>query len=274
MPVSLRFCLWAVLLAPRIALCDDVVPPPAEKSPKLEFLLKESREHLFHPISNEQVQYSLQEAPLFRWQNPISGADGAIFVWTQAGRPVLLSKCHVNDKTHGHITSMVSIATERFVMKRGGTTLWTPDEPGRSPKPVSEAAPPADSATARLVQMRAIARRYRFLSVWGQEESSEWELRLLPTPMMRFSSDEAGVLDGAIFGFAQGTNPEAVVVVEAVTANGKTEWQSAPCRLSGYAIRGWFDKEQVLDVPRIQTTRNNETYRHVYRKLAPYPFAE
>lgn len=50
------------------------------------------------------------------------------------------------------------------------------------------------------------------------------------------------------------------------------EWKSAPARLSAYAIRGQLGGRKVLDVPRIQVTRDNETYRHQSQRLTPYPF--
>ena len=270
-PLTLLVSLIATSTA---GYADDAPAPEPERSEKLEFLTNQSKAATFHPVDRSDAPYLFQEAPLFRWQNPISGADGAIFVWTSGGRPMVLCKTHVNDKTRGYIHSTVSIARERFVLKRDGATQWTTPEPGVSFQTVSDAAAPANTENARLVQMRGIARRYRMLSVWGQEESGEWDLRLLPTPMMRYASPEAGVIDGALFGYAQGTNPEALVLVEAIRTEQGTEWQSAPARLSGYAIRGWFDGKQVLDTQRIQVTRDNETFRHVYQRLSPYPFKE
>jgi len=271
LPWSLAL-LAGLLAAAETGHAGEEPDRPAERSEKLEFLTGKWKAAEFHPVDKPDAPYQFQEAPLFRWQNPISGADGAIFVWTSGGQPMLLCKTHVNDKTHGYIYSTVSIAREPFVLKRDGRAEWTTPEGGITPKTVPDAAAPAATENARLVQMRAIARRYQFLSEWGQEKSGEWDLRLLPTPMMRYSSPDAGVIDGAIFGYAQGTNPEALVVVEAVTSKGKTEWQSAPARLSGYAIRGSFDGEPVLETVKIQVTRDNETFRHVYQRLSPYPF--
>jgi hypothetical protein len=213
-----------------------------------------------------------EPVPIMQWQNPISGAEGAVFAWTSAGRPVVLCKCHVNDLKQHYVESSVSLARQPFVMKMKGQPIWSPKDAGVAMKPLTDVAPPADRDAARLVQMRAIARRFRMQSVWGEENSSQWELRLLSTPLVRYRSEPAGVIDGAIFGYAQGTNPEAVLVVEALQTSAGTEWQAAPSRLTGYAVKAWRDDELVLDVPAVRQTIRDGTYHHVYERPSPYPF--
>jgi len=267
---------WIVVALLSAALGSPAVaedsPEDAARAAKLEFLTQKWKAVKVHPAGKPEAAYRFQEAPLFRWQNPISGADGAIFVWTSGGRPVLLCKTHVNDKTRGYIASSVSIAREPIEAEREGATFWKALEAGVVPETVAEVAAPAATENARLVQMRAIARRYQMESDWGEENQSQWELRLLPTPLMRYTSPDHDVVDGAIFGYAQGTNPEAIVVIEAVRSEGKVAWQAAPARLSAYAIRGRIDGRKVLDVPQIKVTRDGETYRHQYVRLMPYPF--
>lgn len=273
-PLLFRASLLLISLvsAAAIGRADDVPAPAPERSERLDYLTEKAKAMRVHPVDKPDALYRLQESPLFRWQNPISGADGAIFVWTGGGRPTLLCKTHVNDKNQMYVRSFTSLSREPFVLTGDTPARWNSPQAGTTPAKVSDVAPPAGTENARLVQMRGIARRYQIQSVWGEQQSGEWELRLLPTPMMRYASADAGVIDGAVFGFAQGTNPEAVVVIEAVRGKEGDEWQSAPARLSGYAIRGSFDGEKILDTPRINVTRDNETYRYAAERLSPYPF--
>ena len=78
--------------------------------------------------------------------------------------------------------------------------------------------------------MRRAVRAFHFVDNWGETGTtakSEWELRLMPTPLLRYSSATNKIIDGALFAFAQGTNPEALVLVEAVeTVNGRA-WRAA-----------------------------------------------
>lgn len=247
-------------------------PAPAESSPKLEYFVGRFRDVTVQPANPQTAAYRFQSSPLMQWQNPISGADRAVFVWTSAGRPVALCKAHVNDVKQHYVESSVSLALEPFVMKQGDRTVWSSPEPGLTMRRVTDAGPPADREAGRLVQMRALARRYRLISVWGEEKSGEWELRLLPTPLYRYQSEPAGVIDGALFGFAQGTNPETIVVVEALQTPDGPVWQTAATRMTGYAVRGWFDDDLVLDVPAAQRPNVTGTYRYVYEKPMPYPF--
>jgi hypothetical protein len=244
---------------------DDALP-----AQKLDYL--RDRLRLFRVgLDGAPSPFHLQDAPIFRWQNNISGADGAVFVWTHLGRPVLLAKTHINEGKSIYVESMAPLTGDKLVMAANGKTVWAPSEPAVIRATLKDVAAPAEGNSGRLVQMRAIARQYRFSSLWGEENPSDWELRLLPTPLYRYSSDEAKVIDGAIFGYAQGTNPETVVVVEAVSTEEGPVWQAVPSRLTGYAVRAWHNDTQVLDVPKATNTPVNASFRHHWERLSPYP---
>ena len=243
--------------------------PKPEADPHFEYLLKRL-EALTVRLDDREA--ALQRKPLFRWQNPVSGADGAVFVWTLQDRPVALAKTHLNDQKTHYVETMVAVTPKPFHVEKDSQGYWSPPGSGVKPAVVKDVDPPAEAVGVRLTQMRAIARNYRFTSFWGEENRSEWELRLLSTPLHRYRNPAAGVIDGAIFGFAQGTNPEAIVVIEAIeTLTGK-HWEAVPQRLSGYAIKAWREDELVLDVPYLQRTPNNLSFFHLYERPMPYPF--
>lgn len=248
-------------------VCGEDPQPSAD--PHFEYLLKRLQALT---LRIEEREAALQPKPLFRWQNPVSGADGAVFLWTLHDRPVALAKTHLNDQKTHYVETLVSVTPKPFQVDKEAQRYWS--SPGGDGKPtvMKVAEPPAVAAGVRLTQMRAIARSYRFTSFWGEENRSEWELRLLSTPLYRYRSPDAGVIDGAIFGFAQGTNPEAIVVIEAIETPTGTHWESVPQRLSGYAIKAWRDDELVLDVPYLQRTPNNLSFFHLYERPVPYPF--
>lgn len=243
--------------------------PKPESDPHFEYLLKRLQ---VMSVKVGDAEAELQTQPLFRWKNPVSGADGAVFVWSVQDRPIALAKAHVNDTKQHYVETLVAITPKPFHVDRKQPPDWLP--PGSEVKPamIKDAEPPAEAAGVRLTQMRALARQYRFTSLWGEENRSEWELRLLSTPLHRYRSPENDVIDGAIFGYAQGTNPEAIVIIEAMsTATGK-HWEATPQRLSGYAIKAWRGDEAVFDVPYLQRTPNNLPFFHHYEQPRPYPF--
>lgn len=253
---------------------NESQPASAKDDPvaaqSLEYLLSRQRAYRI-ALEGSATPFQLQEIPIFRWQNNISGADGAVFVWLSADRPVLLAKTHINEVKSIYVESMSPLIGDKFLMTENGKTAWAPQEPAITRVTISDAAAPAEGKPGRLAQMRAIARQYRFTSLWGEENPSDWELRLLPTPLYRYASEDARVIDGAIFGYAQGTNPEAVVVVEAVATTDGPVWQAAPSRLTGYPVKAWHNDRQVLDVPRATHTPVNSPYRHFYQRLSPFP---
>jgi hypothetical protein len=81
-------------------------------------------------------------------------------------------------------------------------------------------------------------------------EGSEWVLRLLPKPLYRYGSPQSEVLDGAIFSFVQGTNPEVVVLLEAgrVGETEEYEWRFVFCAMTSYSVRALYQDKPVWSV--------------------------
>ncbi len=267
-----RLVLGMVLtaLAGPLGLAADPATDP-ENDPHFKYLVQRLKALT---LKVDDSVGEMQSKPLFRWQNPVSGANGAVFLWTHQGRPAMISKTHVNDQKQHYVESMTPLTTKPLVLRRDSTVSWSPATTDVKRRSLTDVEPPAGNNGLRLTQMRAIARRYRFTSLWGEENRSEWELRLLSTPLHRCSNADAGIIDGAIFGYAQGTNPEAAVIIEAVTTNQQPVWEAYPVRLSGYSIKGWLDEELVFDVPYLNGTRWNMPFHHYYERPNPYPFPD
>src|SRR5262249_15231950 len=91
---------------------------------------------------------------------------------------------------------------------------WSPKQPGLELRRLPESPLPAATEGERLRQLEKLARRF---SGGQMTESGELsgELRLLPRPLLRYADPEAGLLDGALYALAIGTNPEVLIVLEA-----------------------------------------------------------
>src|SRR6185312_10054484 len=85
---------------------------------------------------------------------------------------------------------------------------------------------PEATPQLRLRQLREIARRFT-----SNEEikNEKFELRLLSTPVDRYTPSMSDRADGAIFFFTLGTNPEVVLLIE---SDGKG-WSYAAGRMTG-----------------------------------------
>src|SRR5947207_203892 len=78
----------------------------------------------------------------------------------------------------------------------------------------AEAPPPPTTEIQRPTQMRNLARRFT-ATRQGSTDTHPQELRLLTTPLYRFSAADQGILDGALFAFAISNDPDMFLLLEA-----------------------------------------------------------
>ncbi len=78
---------------------------------------------------------------------------------------------------------------------------------------------------------------------------------MLPSAVHRYDDRERGLIDGAIFVFAEGTHPEATLFLEAVqsTDEAKPIWQFAIGRSGAAEMVMFYDDSKVHHLPQIET---------------------
>lgn len=212
------------------ATTNDKVP---EGKTALHRMLDESAEK-YKLYAGDDRQQPLKLRCVLRWANLTRGsADGATYICTRGGRP-LATVC-VYPWTGRLCDNFQSLAEGPITAVREGQAVWRCSAPGVEYRAVPDADPPASSAAERLRQMKSLAREFRTtLLGWNADDSDREELRMLPRPVYRYETDAAGPLDGAIFAFVQGTDPEAFLLLEAARMGGKgnaaREWRYALAR--------------------------------------------
>jgi hypothetical protein len=103
----------------------------------------------------------------------------------------------------------------------------------------------------------------------GDVETERSELRLLPTPVYRYSDEEAGIVDGAVFAFVHGTDPEMFLVLENRAEKGKSTWHYMLAPMTCWAVEARHAGKQVWSVPERLKSQPNEDYHvWVYRPEA------
>jgi hypothetical protein len=83
--------------------------------------------------------------------------------------------------------------------------------------------------------MRAIAEEYQAIDDF-EAQKSRWELRLLTKPIARYSVAGKGIIDGALFAFAHGTDPEVFLLLEAQRTETGAEWRIGFAPMTAYAV--------------------------------------
>ena len=135
----------------------------------------------------------------------------------------------------------------KLVAEHEGQTIWHPDKAGIELRSFPDAPRPEDSPVKRLSQMKELSRRFACrLTAEGRKGE---ELRLLPRPIFRYETDHRDLVDGALFAYVQGTDPEVILMLEAVRQDGEFAWRYAFTRRSMLALEADLDGERVWAVP-------------------------
>ncbi len=248
-------CLFVVSTIIPYVLAADPPVASIKSSAEERLLYMQSGGGSYSVKVGEKGTAKFQKEPVLRFTNPVSGVvDGGLFVWKDENeRPVAAAQifiCPGTEKLWLH--EFQSLAMEPMKFEYQGRTAWAPKSAGIKFESISNVSEPAKSAEARLVQMRQITRRFSVKDDF--QGASADELRLLTTPLVRYNNEN--LLDGAIFSFAHGTDPELFVIIEAQKPDsektGKTqpshEWRVALAPMTSYAITAKLDGKDFWSV--------------------------
>lgn len=141
---------------------------------------------------------------------------------------------------------VASVSDRRISARRGAGLDWTARTPGLSLQTLPNAGVPAERPARRLSQMKQLLRR--FTARESAVIEGELELRPLANALHRYEDPGSQLTDGAIFAFANGTNPEVFVVLEAHAANGgPSVWKYALVQMTGGAVSVSLDGAKIWD---------------------------
>ncbi len=189
-------------------------------------------EYKFFGKTGRKTELVQKPESILRWSNPVSGSVfGEVFIWTDQGRPEVIASVYRYYSPRQFLAmELHSLSLKKIAAQRDGRQVWSPAAAGVELKPVPAAAPPFKTAVARLRQMRALANEFSVVRTDRKDQRER--LRLLSQPNYRYASTDPKLLDGALFIFAQGTNPEVILLIEARRSHGGHQWQYALARQS------------------------------------------
>src|SRR5579863_2339166 len=202
--------------------------------------------------------------PILQWSQPVrGGADGAVFVWTLDGRPVVIGTFFIwpTEGRQGVAHELHSLSQSPLV----GTwrdRRWTPPKDSIVWKPIPEAPAPAATGEHRLRQMRELSRQFTAAS--HDKDDRSWDLRLLGQ-IFRYRLDRKEesaspgreVLDGALFGFVEGTDLEVVLSLQARKTTTGHRWEYALSRMSDLRLVAKLGETTVWEVEAYDHGRPN-----------------
>jgi hypothetical protein len=201
---------------------------------------------------DRKESFKLIREPVLRWGNQArDNDDGAVFVWTHAGRPQAVAAIFVIGPRTMHELCSLSESPITTTWRKGGAA-WRPRKAGVEYRPVAGAPVPAESARLRLMQMRTMADDFTASTTAPPDYAggrSHGELRLLPRPLYRYEGETDRALDGALFTWAFGTDPEVLFVLEARKTGDRVVWHYAAAPFTDFAILLKHKGELVWSVP-------------------------
>ena len=209
----------------------------------------------------EGKKLELSAQPVMRWDNHRSFVvDAAAFVWLSERRPQAIGGMWIKNRQEHAFFELQSLSPRRLTATVDGTTRWSTTQPGISWQVVAERPPPATSRVERLRQMKQLAEGFSTYAVKtapDYDEGSIWHLRMMAQPVYRYVEDAP--VDGAIFAFVQGVDPEVYLILESHEDQGIGRWRfgfAAACVWELHAKRGEHEvwsrpKWSVQDAERV-----------------------
>jgi len=224
-----------------------------EKSKKrLDFMMTAVGKYQVDVGTDQKKVAELNPKPLLRWSNPVSSVkDGLVAAFSRGGRPDVLCQLHIH---HGAYMAQefAKITTEPVWVKRGNNLVWQPMETWITFQALDGAPEPAKTANLRLPQFRKEAQRFSVVDDFEVEQvPTPNHLRLLAQPLLRYSDVQQGgdIVDGAVFSFVLGTNPEANLFLEIYKDGDALRWRYAWTPMTIYALEAKLDDQSVWVKP-------------------------
>jgi hypothetical protein len=265
--IALRLLSLAAVLVPALmAQAPDGSAPKRDGAAKakherlLQIYRQEAEGYTVHHDARREEKLELRPKPVYVWTNPLraGGQDGAVFVWTRRGCAELVGTIFsypatgqrsIQHELHSLATTVLDVS--RHGSPGSGGEGWTPKVPGITLAAVPGAPAPSQAPSQRLAQIREFGRE--FSGTTEDQYKNRWELRMLPQPLFRYESTDPDVLDGAVLAFVSsaGTDPEAILVIEARKAAGVSAsvWQFGLARFTDMRLVMRYKETEVFSVP-------------------------
>jgi len=241
--------LLAIFLLAQSLCAQETTEPTTEKD--REARLKQGEAH----VDALEVRLAQGGEAVKRIERPLlvfgdstrSNGDGTLWAWGREGRPLAIVETYRNTMVGGPRASALTLtSTDRVILKSPFSVQeWQPAKPQISPAALPDADAPNERDSVRLRQLKEQARRFTAHEFWDPD-NSRFELRLLVQPVHRYRDEKAMIWDGAIFVLAHGTNPEVLVLIEALGESlDKARWHYSFARLGSAELHVEIDSREV-----------------------------
>jgi hypothetical protein len=205
-------------------------------------------------LATADAEARLRPDVVLRWQNPVRTQTGAslMVLWTDHGRPAAMASIFQWDNDICHEFGSLS-RSSKLVARNKTAMIWSPATAGVEFREVPDGPTPGETPSTRLRQMKAIAERFTARLPERNGAANHEILRLLARPLYRYDLKESKdtdprLQDGGIFAFVMGTDPEVILLLEAVQHGEDVTWEYAFARATGWAAEASLGEKVVWSV--------------------------
>lgn len=171
--------------------------------------------------------------------------NGSVWVFGKKGRPLAFIELYKGTERNANWVHAATFTGKELIVMKTPSGQWKPAKLQSEPVAFGDAAPSEAKETQRLRQARELARRFTAHEFWDPDNSRS-ELRLLAQPVHRYSDEQQELRDGAAFMIAHGTNPEVILLIEAIGKDLKTaRWHYSLARLGSAEMHVELDGKEV-----------------------------
>jgi hypothetical protein len=249
--------LWCCLAATAVfytaAACAQEIDK--ERAEEEKAGLARSLEHMKSFVArlagDDEKEVELKEQPVLTFGDSTRGnKNGSLWVFGTKGRPhafvELFKQAELADWAH----TATLTGKDRIILRTPRSGQWKPEKLQIEPATIANAPVPEPKEAARLRQIRELARRFTAHEFWDPS-NSRFELRLLAQPIHRYSDENQELVDGAAFVLANGTNPEVILLIEALGKEPKEgRWHYSLALAGSAELHVELDGKEVWKCPR------------------------
>jgi hypothetical protein len=220
-------------------------------------------------IKGDEKPLTLRSEPLIRFDNQVGGVvDGVVMVWTKGSRPVVAAQVFVTRDGYW-IHEFQSFAEGPLALTVNDRVIWSPQVGGGQMNPIADGPSGAKQRAARTLAFKEIANQFVVTEDFREKPQADvqkYELRLLSAPLYRYEDKSDGV-DGAVFAFVHGTDPELLLTLEGLTTATETSWSYSLAPLTCWGVRARRNEQDVFASPEMigRSTRNDPYHVWVFK---------
>jgi hypothetical protein len=239
-------------------LAQEEADPTETAAWKAEMAARWSEVRAFVPMEGERREIERVTEPIFSYVESAreKGHYGTLWVWGEPGRPVALLAQGMDIDGPARGFELVSLADDVSVVMHDGWE-WKPEASALDMQEFPTAPSAAENGPARFIQIKSLARKFDVAELLGDGRS---QLRLLPTPVHRYDDATRGLIDGAFFLFAHGTNPEALLVIECRADGDETAWSYGFVPLAAAEVTAQLSGQDVWTKPSTPGPKRQDPY--------------